>query len=1579
MEPFFSDPRLGLQKTELLAKRRQGLKDWIDRQSDCPHKELLYQLGSLFYGGINSRRLEELEPPKLYQIALGSLEILKRAQHKPFETEIKPLDSGLFLVNLLCVDRKFLDDSLVEFLHRSSYQSPFFFNPLLRLTHDPQGQITGIHGAEGNLGEEPLYSLTAFGLPGFTATEVPGLTDKLETLLGQITQATEDFAPMRDKAQELAQRNQKKAGYEAVSALFGWMAEDNAIFLGTTQVYEIQLAQLEYEQLVQPLGLFRRPDLGRELLPQMVKWGQHFLRSSLKVSLFELSTRSPVHRPDRLQLVLTRQEDGDGRVMLSYFLILFTRQAIFSRADHIPLAQEKVRSVALTFAGSTASHRYKQSIELFTRFPKSELFRLDPAELLGLLDQVQFFNEYDRSRLFSYQDSSRGYLRFTFALSARLFSPEVFEEIEGRLAQVMGLSSEVRFYVTLGPNTYSHHAFYLPAGYPGPSGLDPLVLESWLDGLTQGWPEQLTQILASQQGLSALWSQKLAWAFPKSYMAQFSPLEALQDLPALETLGCTGLTQVEFRTGPRPGRFSLQVYLKTEVTLTQLIPHLHRMGLVILDENKFDLTLPDDQKVYLNHFHVEYPGLGAGDLERLKAKGEELLLAVLAGRAESDFLNGLLFGGGLDVKEIHLWILLRNYLQQIGFVMGRESINGVLLKHPALVGLLKDYFLAKFGPQEADLEPLEQLFLGRLNEVKTLREEQLFKQLFNLLQSAVRTNYFVPTPDTALAIKFRSSMIEALPLPKPLFEIFVQNPELEAIHLRGGRIARGGIRYSDRPDDFRTEVLGLMKTQMMKNVVIVPEGSKGGFVTKNRGLEPKAQAAEVKRQYQVFMNSLLSLTDNRQGETLVHPEGVRVWDEWDPYLVVAADKGTAHLSDTANEISTKRGFWLQDAFASGGSEGYDHKKMGITAKGAWESVKLHFLELGRDIQTQEFTAIGIGDMAGDVFGNGLLLSKKIKLVAAFNHAHIFLDPNPDPQASWAERKRLFELPGSSWKDYRADQISQGGGVFERNAKLIPLSAEVKQALGTDPDQLSGEGLIKVLLCAPVDLLWNGGIGTYVKSTQESHFQVGDLSNEAVRVDGKDLRALVVGEGGNLGFTQEGRVEYALKGGKINTDAIDNSAGVDTSDHEVNLKILIGQQIAAGRLQAGGPRLELLRSLTEEIAAQVVAHNKAQSQVLGMDQLRSQKNPQGFVKAIGALTQTGLLNRRTEHLSPDSLLLGLGEAGLAKPDLAVVLSYSKMALFKDLMAQPQLLAGPELVPLYLRYFPQPLQDRFDLSNPPHPLGREILGTLLVNQVLDQAGVTLLPRVEELTQATGPEVLVAYFVADRLFGLQALREEVHRSVGPLGQLEAYRLLVQVEEFLFLQVVGLLLLHQGKDLNWSLLGRYQEPVAQLQAQAVLSVRQGAMEPQVTALSALSVPIPLAQGLVGLSLQTQSLKVARYAQLLGLSLSAAGAVTQELEATFALSRLEEDLLALKLDTPWVVKQRAVLVRRCQGLSIQILQAAQGRRVGQPGSLGPYLTLKAGPLGAYQKELELYKKQPDSVLAAVAVLLGGLERLLEP
>ena len=1572
MEPFYSDPRLGLQKTELLAKRRQGLKDWIDR-SGCQDPELVYQLGSLFYGGINSRRLGELEPQKLCQIALGSLEVLKRAKRQPFEVEIKPLDSQLTLVNLLCVDRKFLDDSLVAFLHRSSYQAPFFFHPLLRLAHDDSGRIKGVYGAEGAGGEEPLYGLTVFGLPGMGEAEVPVLKAKLETLLGQIALATEDFLPMRDKAQELAQANLKKPGFEAVSGLFGWMAEENAIFLGTTQVYEIQLSKLKYGQLVQPLGLFKDPELATALLPQLVKWGQHFLRSSLKISLFELSTRSPVHRPDRLQLVLTRQEDGDGRVMLCYFLILFTRQAIFSRADQIPLAEEKVRSVALSFAGSTASHRYKQSIELFTRIPKSELFRLDPAEMLALLDQVQFFNEYDKSRLFSYQDPSRGYLRFTFALSARLFSPEVFEEIEARLAQAMGLASEVRFFVTLGPNTYSHHAFYLPEGYPGPTGLDPLVLESWLDGLTQGWPEQLAGILGTQKGLPALWSQKLPWAFSKSYTALFSPLEALEDLPRLSSLHQSGQTQVEFRQGPSPGRFSLRVFLKTEVTLTQLIPHLHRMGLVILDENKFDLTLPDGSKVYLNHFHVEAPGVGPGDLERLKAKGEELLLAVLSGRAESDFLNGLWLVGGLGVREIHLFILLRNYLQQIGFSLGKESINEVLLKKPALVGLLKDYFLAKFGPQELDLAVLEQGFLGRLNEVQTLREEQLFKQLFNLLQSAVRTNYFVPEEGTALAVKFRSAQIEALPLPKPWFEIFVQNPELEAIHLRGGRIARGGIRYSDRPDDFRTEVLGLMKTQMMKNVVIVPEGSKGGFVTKNRVTDPKALAVEVKRQYQVFMNSLLSLTDNRQGEILVHPPGVRVWDEWDPYLVVAADKGTAHLSDTANQISTGRGFWLQDAFASGGSEGYDHKKMGITARGAWECVKLHFLELGRDIETRPFTAVGIGDMAGDVFGNGLLLSKQIKLVGAFNHAHIFLDPNPDPEVSWTERKRLFDLPGSSWRDYDPAKISTGGGVFDRNAKLVRLSPEAKLALGTDQGQLSGEGLIRVLLCAPVDLLWNGGIGTYVKSTQETHFQVGDLSNESVRVDGKDLRALVVGEGGNLGFTQEGRVEYALKGGKINTDAIDNSAGVDTSDHEVNLKILIGQQIAAGRLSPGGPRLELLRSLTPEVAQRVVAHNRSQSRILGMDQLRSQTNPQGVVKAIHRLTQTGLLNRRTEHLSPDNLLLGLGEAGLPKPDLAVVLSYSKMALFKDLMAQSGLLEGPELVPLYLSYFPQPLRDRFDLLAPPHPLGREILGTLLVNQVIDQAGVTLLPRVEELTQASGPEVLQAYFVADRLFGLEALRTQIHQAVGQITQTQAYRLLVQVEEFLVPQVVGLLLFHQGRDLHWNLLGSYRDLVSALGAKAADSVRFGALEAQVAALCAQSVPQPLAQGLVGLALQTQSLKIARFTQLLGLPLPAAAALAQELEASLSLSRLQEDLLALRLESPWLVKQRAVLVRRCQSLGIQVLQAA-----GNLG-LGGFLARNAGPWGDYQRELELYKKQPDSALAAVAVLLGGLDRLLEP
>ncbi len=669
-----------------------------------------------------------------------------------------------------------------------------------------------------------------------------------------------------------------------------------------------------------------------------------------------------------------------------------------------------------------------------------------------------------------------------------------------------------------------------------------------------------------------------------------------------------------------------------------------------------------------------------------------------------------------------------------------------------------------------------------LEQVEDINEDRILRTLFNLIDSSVRTNFFFrrQRPDYFFAFKISALGIIDMPAPRPLFEIFVHAAGMEGIHLRGGKVARGGIRWSDRPDDYRTEILGLMKTQMTKNAVIVPVGSKGGFVVKTPWTTREEGAALAREQYQVLMRGLLDLTDNRRGKEVLRPPGVVAYDEDDPYLVVAADKGTAQFSDLANNISLEYGFWLGDAFASGGSHGYDHKALGITARGAWECVQRHFREMGKDIQKEPFTVVGIGDMSGDVFGNGMLLSRQIQLRGAFDHRHIFIDPEPDPETSFRERQRLFDLPRSSWDDYDRKRISSGGGVWPRQAKDIPLSAPVRKWLGVRQEAIDGPGLIRLLLCAEVDLLWNGGIGTYVKAGNEKQEDAGDRANDSVRIDAGQLRAKVVGEGGNLGFTQKARIEYALNGGRINTDAIDNSAGVDTSDHEVNLKILMQLLLEEGAVASGEERDGLLQEVADEVCADVLADNYGQSLCLSLDQCRSARDIESYLALADRLSNAGILDRRGEFLpSSDEVLARSGQT-LTRPELSVLLAYAKMQLYAALL-DSDLPEGEGVRSCLYGYFPQPIRERFSDFLPRHPLAREIAATVITNTVVNQAGCALPADLQQRTGVGLAEIAGTYLTFDRVLDGGEIRGQVFALDNRIRTGRQYEILLALENAL------------------------------------------------------------------------------------------------------------------------------------------------------------------------------------------------------
>lgn len=1591
MSPDSSSRPISELKTELVDQRRREFREYLDQKDHQDPQDLTYQVASIFYDNLNTHHARELLPQAAYEISSNSLELLKGYRNESYLVRFSPLErhqegTSRMQVDIVAQDRQFLVDSMIEYLHNSTLGLSFFNHPLIRLKHDDQGNLSEVLNSRETAGDTPLLSLITFVLKGFSSDRIEELRGDLHSLLATIEVVTDDFGGLIEQAHACANRAKEQQETEDIRAerseLFQWLSQGNAILLGYSEIYEIQLSSLTKDHFTQALGLCRIPGIQNELIEKFARMGNYFLRSKLGLNFFELDMPSVVHRRDPIQLILTRRDDDQGRVVLVYFLVLFTRRATRVRADQIPVARLKARAVAEDFAGNSNNHAYAEALDLFTEMPKNELFRLDRDELRNMLDQVQFIREFERSRLHLYRDLERNYLRLTFCLSNRRFSRDIFFRIQDKLAEKLGSRPEVNYYFSFGRNLYSHHVYWFPEDSKRPHEVEQEPLEQWLDGVTLDWRSQLRSLIGAEEDGSAF--REYLEAFSSYYQALFTPHQAIKDIAKLEALREENRMQVDLRHEMGEDRSNLYIYLRHEATLSQLIPHLHRMGLTLLDENKFTFRFRSDT-AYLYQFRLQHGAVEQVQFEQFKERLEDLILAVLEDRAESDRLNGLVFTAGFSRREIALFQLYRNYYLQVGTPYRRDTINESLLENPELVRRLRDLFVARFdpeGPGDKDIETLKQELNQEIFKVKTVQEDVIFKHLLNLFLSTVRTNYFAPPSEAVLAIKVRSQEVEHMPLPRPLFEIYVHGAHVEGIHLRGAMIARGGIRHSDRADDFRTEVLGLMKTQMMKNVVIVPEGSKGGFITKRPTNGRAELMAEGKKQYQHFIHSLLSLTDNLEQGVVVPPKGVKPLDGEDPYLVVAADKGTAHLSDTANEISISRDFWLKDAFASGGSEGYDHKKMGITARGAWECVRLHFLELGKDIQTTPFTVAGIGDMSGDVFGNGMLLSRQTKLIGAFNHIHIFIDPDPNPEESWIERKRLFDTPGSTWKDYNPDLISAGGGVFERSAKSIELSEPIRQALGTEALTATGEELIRLLLKAPVELLWNGGIGTYVRASSEPNHLVGDPSNDNVRITGEELRAQVIGEGGNLGMTQEARIEFAQQGGRINTDAIDNSAGVDTSDHEVNLKILIEQLIQNGLVQPGEQRSELLSSLTEEVGEHVLQHNRAQGRILSMDERRSQRNLNPFLKQINKLASTGLLNRRTEHLSTDDALLAVAGKGIPRPDLAVVLSYTKMFFYKGLMDQRTLLESPQLVALYTGYFPERISREFPLLEQDHRLKAEIIGTVLVNQIVDQAGITLLPKVQELVEVGPVEVLVGYFAADRLFRLSELRQALLEEMGQKDLNLALDLLMRIEDFLFPLVVGILLRHRGLELHWGLLEDYMDQIEgfeKLVYQQMNEAQLRTFRRTVSELTGEGLSEPLARKFAYLPLLDQALPVFRLSNRLELSMSRALSLSMDLEERFRINGLQNDLLALKLESDWQRRHRGVLVRRCQAIRFQILSAALQHGQGDPSErLAEFLASRDDRNQMYREQLKEYLAQDELSLSSMAVLLGTLEFLVE-
>ncbi|MGI4818318.1 MAG: NAD-glutamate dehydrogenase [Janthinobacterium lividum] len=1169
---------------------------------------------------------------------------------------------------------------------------------------------------------------------------------------------------------------------EAV-AFLDWARADHFVFLGARE-YDFPLnsageseAEAPLDKTPEGLGVLRdaeRRVLRRASEPAVLTHAmKRQLDQSEPITVAKSNLRSRVHRRAYMDYVGVKRYDDQGRAVgETRFVGLFTAEAYDKTAKEVPLIRRKVAHALERAGKAPGTHNYKRLKNILENYPRDELFQISEDELLDTSLGILHLYDRPRIRLFTRRDPFDRFVsvlafipreRFDAALRARI-GRILAEEWGGRVSAWYPQLSDQ-------PLTRVHYIIGVtPGDHPVP---DHKALEARVAEAGRSWIDRFESALrAAEFDEVAVGPTSAKWAdaFGAGYRDRYDAAEAAQDLKQFDRLTTTGegdgitaepVAVRAFRTASEsPLQFRFKLYRRGgAVPLSDVLPILADMGLKTLEESDHVVRPIGDDPIYIHDFLLEDPRGEALDFADIKGPFEQAFAAVWNGRTESDGFNRLVLELGIDWREAALIRTLARYRQQTGLDPSQAVQEEALKLYPAVSRAILSLFKAKFDPaaggdaasRESEVARIQSDIATLLQDVASLDHDRALRRIADLIGALKRTNFYQDKPH--ISIKIAPREIEDMPLPKPFREIFVWAPHVEGAHLRFGPVARGGLRWSDRRDDFRTEVLGLVKAQQVKNSVIVPVGSKGGFYPKQLpvGGDRDAMQAEAIRAYKTFLSGMLDITDNIVGEGApVRPENVIAWEGDDPYLVVAADKGTATFSDIANGVSQSYGFWLDDAFASGGSAGYDHKEMGITARGAWEAVKRHFREMGKDIQSEPFTVAGVGDMSGDVFGNGMLLSKAIKLVAAFDHRDIFLDPNPDPAKSWEERNRLFNTPRTSWQDYDKSLISEGGGVFPRGAKSVTLTPQIKAMLDIEADVVTPQELMQAILKSRVELLYFGGIGTYIKGAGETNAQAGDKANDSIRINGGEVRAAVVGEGANLGATQLGRIEAAREGVRLNTDAIDNSAGVDSSDHEVNIKILTGGAIAAGNLKAE-ERNALLKSMTEEVGLKVLAHNYDQTLAVSLQQAEGAAALDAQQQFMQSLEAEGKLNRVVEFLPDDAKLAEMkkdGE-GLTRPELAVLTAYAKLELSDDIVAS-QAPEDPFFEDSLLRYFPAPLA-KFESDMAGHRLRREIISTVMANEIVNMCGPTFPDRLRAAAECDTTAMTVAFEAARRIFRL------------------------------------------------------------------------------------------------------------------------------------------------------------------------------------------------------------------------------------
>ncbi|TAM63367.1 MAG: NAD-glutamate dehydrogenase [Rhodanobacter sp.] len=1390
------------------------------------------------------------------------------------------------------------------------------------------------------------------------------------------------------------------ASVREASEFLRWVADDNFTFFGYRE-YEVTDAdgeQVLRSFAESGLGILHRND--RLLAPRSLRTlaASSLPQSGAMdaIILTKTNARSRVHRPGNMDYIGVLKFDAGGKpVSEQRFLGMFTSNAYMARPQDVPLVRQKVEAVMSRSGLKRDSHSGKSLSHILETLPRDELFQSSEDELFATATGILGLRQRARARLFMRADRYGRFYTCLVFIPRERFNTTVRERIERLLrealqgehldsAVLMGDDVLARLYVVIRPRIGNH------------PGYDIAALEQGVVAIARNWHDDLRDALTRARGEQdgVVLANRYGKALPAGYVDEVLPEVAAEDVYQLSLLQGNDAVRMSFYRPPQqPDQLRFKIYRSgSDIALSEVLPQLENLGLRVLTEHVYDLCgggelCGEDTPLFIQDFEVQPVGALTFSVEQVGSLFEDAFEQIWRGNAENDGFNRLVLGAKLDWRQIAVLRGYCKYLLQAGVAFSQSYMEDALNHYPVIAGLLVELFLARFDPRRESLGAEElkaaratlvaemqalipqsvqaaqpalidglgaALALPRaeqirvvegaigvlLENVSSLDEDRILRSFKAVIQATLRTSFFQQWDGAwrnYISFKFDSHLVPDLPKPVPYREIFVSAPRVEGIHLRFGAVARGGLRWSDRREDFRTEVLGLVKAQMVKNTVIVPVGSKGGFFVKRppAGGDRDAQLAEGIACYRLFVNGLLDITDNLVEGKVVHPHDVVRHDADDPYLVVAADKGTATFSDIANAISIEHGYWLGDAFASGGSNGYDHKGMGITAKGAWESVKRHFRALNRDCQSQDFTCVGIGDMSGDVFGNGMLLSRHIHLLAAFDHRHIFLDPSPDAERSFVERERLFKLPRSSWDDYDRSLISAGGGIWPRSAKSIPLSAEARTALGIkgDATQLPPSELLSAILRAPVDLLWNGGIGTYVKATSETHADVGDRANNALRVNGAELRCKVVGEGGNLGMTQKGRIEAAQHGVLLNTDFIDNSAGVDTSDHEVNIKILLDDAVQRGELTAEARNAQLA-VMTDEVGQLVLWDNYRQNQAITLMEHQSVRRLGSMAHFISTLESEGLLDRQVENLPSDAELTErkARHQGLTRPELAVLLSYDKIKLYQQLL-DSDVPEDPYLSKELMRYFPEPLHAKYAEHMQRHRLKREIIATAVTNSTINRMGATFMMRMQEDTGQGPAAIAKAYTAAREILQARELWVQIEALDSKVAEDTQFDAIMQLWALLRHVTRWLLNLPGGTLDIAANVARYQAQVARLceaLPAALTLTGKGDFESSREKWEGLGFPAGLALPLARLSELRAALDIVEVAQQSGQPIGRVASVFFELGEALDLEWLRGQIEALPVEGQWHAQARGSLLdelnHQHQALALQVLAVAGAR-----------------------------------------------------